>query len=74
MIISIIDHLHQNACEIDYLNSRNNRISVTPEIDLYIGDSTFRREEKRMITFAVPSIHSRAQRDGIHDATSESHD
>lgn len=37
MIISIIDHLHQNACEIDYLNSSNNRISVTPEIDLYIG-------------------------------------
>lgn len=32
-----------------------------PEVDLYIGGLAFRIEKKRMTTFIVPLIHSRAQ-------------
>lgn len=49
MITSIITS-HQNTRENDYLNFHNNRISVTPEINLYIGDPIFCWEKNIIIT------------------------
>lgn len=71
MITSIINHCSsKDAREINYYSnkiSRNNRVSVTLEVDLYIDESTFRREKNDDARRTFRFIPER--NDGIRDAT-----